>query len=84
MLHSHSRTRVARDLAAPMKYAITSFLSGECLRAMTSAAAHQIAAVDADRAGVALTPERAVEADRHVRVAERRRRLEVDEVLRCR
>lgn len=74
-------TRLALDLAAPVESACAPFDHDHFLRPIASAAAHQVAAVDADRGVVALAAVRALDAQPRVLQTEAGRRFKVDEVL---
>ena len=75
---------VARDFAAPMEYAVTSFSGRVCHRSISSIAAHQVTTVNANRGRVALAPSGALEADRIVSLAVIRRILVVHQVSQTR
>lgn len=70
------------DLAAPMERAGASLDDRHLLRLVASAAAHQVAAVDTDTRVVALSTVSAENAKFRVLLAERRRGLQVNEILR--
>lgn len=72
------------DLAAPMERAGASLDDRHLLRLVASAAAHQVAAVDTDTRVVALSTVSAENAKFRVLLAERRRGLQVNEILRTR
>lgn len=74
-------TRFALDLATPMEGACAPFDHNDFLRSIATTAAHQVAAVDADRRVVALASVRALDAQPSVLQAEARRRFQVDEIL---
>lgn len=73
--------KLTLDLATPMESAGASFDDRHLLGLEASAAAHQIAAVDSDARVVALSAVRAEDAQFRVLLAERRGRLQVDEIL---
>lgn len=73
---------LAFDLAAPVEGAGAPLDYRHLLRLVAPAAAHQVAAVDADARLVALPPVGAQDPEFRVLLAEGRRRLHVDEVLR--
>lgn len=75
---------VARDFAAPMEYAVTSFSGRVCHRSISTIAAHQVTTVNANRGRVALAPSGALEADRIVSLAVIRRILVVHQVSQTR
>lgn len=72
--------RLALDLAAPVERARAPLHHDHLLRPVAATAAHQVAAVDADRGVVALAAVRALDAESRVLRAEVRRRLQVDEI----
>lgn len=74
--------QLALDLATPVEDAGAPLDHQHLLRLVASAAAHQIAAVDAEAGVVALSPVGAQDTERGILLAERRRLLQVDEVLR--
>lgn len=69
------------DLAAPVEGAGAPLDYNHLLSFVASAAAHQVAAVDADARFVALSPVSAQDAEFGILLAERRRRLHIDEIL---
>ena len=71
------------DLATPVERAGASLDHRHLLRLEASAAAHQVAAVDTDARVVALSAVCPENAEFRVLLAERRRRLQVNEVLRA-
>lgn len=73
--------QLALDLAAPVEGAGAPLDYRHLLSLVTSAAAHEVAAVDADARVVALPPVGAEDAEFRVLLTERRRRLHVDEIL---
>lgn len=74
---------LAFDLAAPVESAGAPLDEHHLLSLVAPAAAHQVAAVDADARLVALPPVGAEDPEFGILLAERRRRLHVDEVLRA-
>lgn len=72
--------RFAGDVTAPVEDAVAAVPRLVGVGAVTAGAAHDVAAVDADRRGVAFAALRSPEADSGVGVAEGRRVVEVDEV----
>lgn len=73
--------QLALDLAAPVEGAGAPLDYRHLLCLVAPAAAHQVAAVDADARVVALPPVSAQDAEFGILLAERRRRLHIDEVL---
>lgn len=73
--------QLALDLAAPVEGAGAPLDHRDLLGLVAPAAAHQVAAVDADARVVALPAVGAEDPELRVLLAERRRRLHVDEVL---
>lgn len=73
--------QLALDLAAPVESAGAPLDYRHLLCFVAPAAAHQVAAVDADARVVALPPVSAQDAEFGILLAERRRRLHVNEVL---
>lgn len=73
--------QLALDLAAPVEGAGAPLDYGDLLSLVASAAAHQVAAVDADARVVALPAVSAQDAEFGILLAERRRWLHVDEIL---
>lgn len=69
------------DLAAPVEGAGTPLDYRHLLSLVAPAAAHQVAAVDADARFVALSPVGAQDTEFGILLAERRRRFQVDEIL---
>lgn len=69
------------DLAAPVEGAGAPLDYRHLLSFVTSATAHQVAAVDADARIVALSPVSAEDTEFGILFAERRRRLNIDEIL---
>lgn len=76
-------TQFTLNLAAPVECARAPLDDDHFLGAIAPAAAHQIAAIDADRGVVALAAVRPLDAEPGVARAEARRRLQVDQVLRA-
>ena len=74
-------TQLALDLAAPVEDAPAPFYHDDLLCLVTSAAAHQVAPVDPDTRVVALPAVRPQYTQLWVLLAERRRRLQVHQVL---
>lgn len=72
---------LALDLAAPVEGAGAPLDYRHLLSQVAPAAAHQVASVDADARVVALPPVCAQNAEFGILLAERRRRLHVDEIL---
>lgn len=72
---------LALDFAAPVERAIAPLDDDDLLRLVASPAAHEVAAVDADARVVALPAVSAENTEFRIFLAERRRRLEVDQVL---
>lgn len=72
---------LALDLAAPVEGAGAPFDDDHLLGAVSTAAAHEVASVDADAGLVALTTVRSLDAEARVALAEAWRRLQVDQVL---
>jgi len=80
MSNAHDIASVARDRAAPMKNAVTSFSTGEAFRMIAATTAHRLAPVNAVRRGVAFATFDPTETDRNVGLAERRRIFVVHKV----
>lgn len=72
---------LALDLAAPVEGAGAPLDYRDLLSLVAPAAAHQVAAVDADARVVALPPVSAQDAEFGILLAEWRRRLHVDEIF---
>lgn len=72
---------LALDLAAPVEGAGAPLDHRHLLRLVAPAAAHEVAAVDADARVVALPPVGAQDTEFGILLAEGRRRLHVDEIL---
>lgn len=72
---------LALDLAAPVEGAGAPLVRHHLLRLVAPAAAHEVAAVDADAGVVADPAVGAQDPEFRVLLAERRRRLQVDQVL---
>jgi hypothetical protein len=77
-------TNFTFHLAAPMERAVTSFHHINSLSPIATAAAHEVAAVDADAGVVASPPVCARDAEPRVLLAEARRGLQVHKVFRPR
>lgn len=73
--------QLALDLAAPVESAGAPLDYRHLLSLVAPAAAHQVAAIDADARVVALPPVSAQDAEFRILLAERRRRLHIDEIL---
>lgn len=73
--------QLALDLAAPVEGAGAPLDYRHLLSLVTPAAAHQVASVDANARVVALPPVSAQDAEFGILLAERRRRLHIDEIL---
>ena len=71
------------DLATPVKRTCASLHHRHLLRLVASAAAHQVTAVDADARVVALSAVCPENAEFRILLAERRRWLQVNEILRA-
>lgn len=75
-------TKLTLDLAAPDEGAGASLDDRHLLSFVSPTATHQVTAVDADAGVVALPTVGAQDAELRILLAERRRRLEVDQILR--
>lgn len=73
--------QLALDLAAPVEGAGAPLDYRHLLSLVAPAAAHQVASVDANARVVALPPVSAQDAEFGILLAERRRRLHIDEIL---
>lgn len=74
---------VALDLAAPVKRAIAPLHHDQLVGPMSASAAHDVATVHPERRVVADPTMRALDAELRVPLAEPRRRLPVDQILRA-